>query len=279
MQCKRLRRYRKVRREIYQVLKIPAKGVLALAVLVICGLLILVRTAPSEKKAMVETAGSAAEALDSDLMGDEENDSLPAGVAGLVSGVENIPMAGSRVNRMGTSAETVLVGQRVKTVSERLPSFDCSQMMNDRIEDLSDNAVNMSVNAKLMSDYDYENLCAIIEAEAGTEDIKGRILVANVIMNRVAHPEFPDTITDVIYQYVNGIAQFSPVADGKIYSVTVTDDTREAVRQVMAGVDYSEGALFFIQKDASDKHNIKWFENNLKFLFKYGVHDFYTYPS
>ena len=35
-----------------------------------------------------------------------------------------------------------------------------------------------------MSDYDYEILCQIVEAEAGTEDIVGRVLVANVIMNR-----------------------------------------------------------------------------------------------
>ncbi len=42
-----------------------------------------------------------------------------------------------------------------------------------------------------MSDEDYQNLLQIVEAEAGTEDIKGRIMVANVIMNRVKYSEFP----------------------------------------------------------------------------------------
>ena len=54
-----------------------------------------------------------------------------------------------------------------------------------------------------MSDEDYENLLQIVEAEAGTEDLKGRILVANVIMNRVKYPEFPDNATDVIWQYID----------------------------------------------------------------------------
>ena len=51
----------------------------------------------------------------------------------------------------------------------------------------------------------------IVEAEAGTEDIKGRVLIANVIMNRLSHEEFPDTITGVILDQRNGIPQFSPV--------------------------------------------------------------------
>ena len=40
----------------------------------------------------------------------------------------------------------------------------------------------------------------IVEAEAGTEDIKGRVLVANVIMNRVQNEEFPDNVTEVVWE-------------------------------------------------------------------------------
>ena len=47
-----------------------------------------------------------------------------------------------------------------------------------------------------MSDEDYDTLLHIVEAEAGTEDVKGRILVANVIMNRIKNKEFPDTVTE-----------------------------------------------------------------------------------
>ena len=63
------------------------------------------------------------------------------------------------------------------------------------------------------------------------------------------------------------MAQFSPVADGRIAEVVPTDETKEAVRQALEGVDYSEGALFFIQKSAAAKSNIQWFDKNDKMLF------------
>ena len=92
------------------------------------------------------------------------------------------------------------------------------------VNDLDSKMVSMSSSAKMMSDEDYENLLKIVEAEAGTEDIKGRVLIANVIMNRVRHSEFPDNITDVIWEYDNGVPQFSPVADGRIGQVTLRRD-------------------------------------------------------
>mgnify|MGYP000131546895 CR=1 FL=1 len=119
----------------------------------------------------------------------------------------------------------------------------------------------------------------IVEAEAGTEDVKGRILVANVIMNRIKNKEFPRYSHRSGMAEYHGVPQFSPTYDGRINEVTVTDETREAVRQALEGVDYSEGALFFIQKSEAESQNVSWFEKDLKRLFKYGVHEFYTYPD
>ena len=39
-----------------------------------------------------------------------------------------------------------------------------------------------------LSEHDYQILCRIVEAEAGGEDINGRILVAHVILNRMESP-------------------------------------------------------------------------------------------
>ena len=116
--------------------------------------------------------------------------------------------------------------------------------------------MSVSSSAKMMSDSDYDNLLHIVEAEAGTEDIKGKVLIANVIMNRVANKEFPNTVTDVIMDRKNGVPQFSPIYDGRFYEVTVTDETKEAVKQALEGVDYSQGALFFIQRSAAEKQNV-----------------------
>ena len=118
----------------------------------------------------------------------------------------------------------------------------------------------------------------IVEAEAGGEDLKGKILVANVIFNRVKSPEFPSNVTDVVWQQTGGNPQFSPTADGRIYTVTVSEDTKEAVNRAIDGEDYSEGALYFVEETYAEESNMKWFKEELKFLFRHGEHDFYTTP-
>ena len=50
-----------------------------------------------------------------------------------------------------------------------------------------------------LSEHDYQILCRIVEAEAGGEDINGRILVANVILNRMESPIFPGTVEGVVF--------------------------------------------------------------------------------
>ena len=92
------------------------------------------------------------------------------------------------------------------------------------------------------SDQDYEVLTRIVEAEAGGCDTKGRILVANVVLNRVKSKEFPNTITDVVYQK----SQFSPVFDGRLRTCRVSEKTVEAVNRALEGEDYSQGALYFM---------------------------------
>lgn len=204
------------------------------------------------------------------------NYDLPSGIAGVASGVSGTPSAGMTINRIGTSCEDVIVGQRVQKITSQAVEMNVSESMATTIDNFDSKVVS---SAKMMSDEDYQNLLQIVEAEAGTEDIKGRIMVANVIMNRVKYSEFPDNVTDVIWEYNNGVAQFSPVEDGRISEVTVSQETKDAVRQVLEGTDYSQGALFFIQKSAAARDNISWFDKNLKKLFKHGVHEFYTYPD
>lgn len=119
---------------------------------------------------------------------------------------------------------------------------------------------------------DYNVLLKIVEAEAGGEDITGKMLVANVILNRVNSDCFPDTVTEVVYQKQNGTPQFSPTADGRIESVNISQETLEAVQRVMNGEDGSNGALFF----RSIHCNSTWFDNALTRVAEHGNHIFYT---
>lgn len=127
----------------------------------------------------------------------------------------------------------------------------------------------------IITQEDKEVLLRIVEAEATGEDVKGRMLVANVILNRVLSPKFPDTITDVVFQNNGKTYQFSPIKDGRYWSVTVSEKTKEAVERVLNGEDYSQGALYFAARKLADKKNMSWFDRELTRLFQYGVHEFF----
>lgn len=127
-----------------------------------------------------------------------------------------------------------------------------------------------------VSEEDYDVLLRLVEAEASGEDIKGKLLVANVVLNRVKSGVFPDTIKEVIYQRQNGRAQFSPVATGKIDRVAVSEETVEAVERALCGEDESAGALYFVAPAYADAGNHQWFRDNLTLLFSYEGHEFYA---
>ena len=126
-----------------------------------------------------------------------------------------------------------------------------------------------------ISDEDLEVLLRIVEAEAGSEDEDGRLLVANVVLNRVESDKFPSTITDVVFQRNDSVTQFSPVSSGSYYRVKISDETISAVRRALNGEDLSQGALYFASRKHADSSKMRWFDTSLTFLFQHGGHDFF----
>ncbi|MBS6196479.1 MAG: cell wall hydrolase [Clostridiales bacterium] len=87
-------------------------------------------------------------------------------------------------------------------------------------------------------------LAAIIQCEAGGESHTGKVAVGAVIMNRVRSGQFPNTISEVVYQS----GQFSPVASGKLASVLsqgARSDCYQAAQEALAGSNPIGGALYF----------------------------------
>lgn len=127
-----------------------------------------------------------------------------------------------------------------------------------------------------VTEEDVKMLERITQAEAAGEDMKGKILIVNVILNRVASDKFPDTIKKVIFQKNDdGDYQFSPVKSGKYWKVKVTQETKKAVQRALEGEDYSKGALYFMARKYAKPKNAKWFDENLQRLFKHGGHEFF----
>ncbi|NLJ80485.1 MAG: hypothetical protein GX335_05640 [Firmicutes bacterium] len=90
------------------------------------------------------------------------------------------------------------------------------------------------------SETDLDLLARAVQAEAEGEPYDGQIGVAAVILNRVRHPEFPNTIPGVIYEPL----AFSIVANGRIYNQA---DSRalQAAHDALSGLDPTGGALYF----------------------------------
>ena len=155
--------------------------------------------------------------------------------------------------------------------SAELAEGAAAQEASGRPEQPSEPETQEAAASVSLSDRDYQTLLKIVQAEAGNCDRTGRILVANVILNRVESDTFPDTVHSVVYQR----HQFSPVGNGSINRCRVTDTTVEAVDSALAGEDYSDGALYFMNRRASSRKNVRWFDNHLDFLFKHGNHEFF----
>lgn len=80
-------------------------------------------------------------------------------------------------------------------------------------------------------------LAILVMAEAGNQDLQGKRLVVDVVLNRVDDPRWPDTITDVINQPY----QFSPMTDGGFERAaqTVTQECFDAVSmELESRLDY-----------------------------------------
>ncbi|MCI8670005.1 MAG: cell wall hydrolase [Lachnospiraceae bacterium] len=173
------------------------------------------------------------------------------------------------------AAETQTESERpVETESQTEPQTEMQTEIQTATEVQQEQALNQIYNAVgfEINDDDYYWLIRIVEAEAGDQDEIGRILVANVIFNRVRSQTFPNTVKSVIFQNNGRVYQFEPVKNERIYNVTPSQRTIDCVGRAMAGEDYSSGALYFTMRTSSNS----WFNRKLRLLFVHGDHYFYA---
>jgi N-acetylmuramoyl-L-alanine amidase len=83
-------------------------------------------------------------------------------------------------------------------------------------------------------------LARAVHGEARGEPYIGKVAVAAVILNRVKHPDFPNTIAGVIYQPL----AFTAVADGQI-NLTPDEEAIRAARDALNGWDPTYGAIYY----------------------------------
>lgn len=122
-------------------------------------------------------------------------------------------------------------------------------------------------------------LAEAIYFESRSEYWTGQEAVAHVIVNRLKHPEFPDTIEEVVYQDSNkkNRCQFSYACDGrseKIRDLAAWENCVVSASRVYYGMakDNTGGATYYINRNISTNQA---FFRTLELTKKIGSHTFY----
>lgn len=121
--------------------------------------------------------------------------------------------------------------------------------------------------------YDQEDLywlSRIIYCESGNQSLEGKIAVGNVVLNRVADKEFPNTVKEVIFDDKYAI-QFEPVENGTVYQEP-TASAVLAAKMSLEGADVIGPALYFYAPKLSP---VNWINQNRPFHMTIGCHDFH----
>ena len=165
----------------------------------------------------------------------------------------------SALSKMGSRGDEVLqIQQKLKDMGYYQGNVDGMygyQTMNAVKEFQSDNSLSVDGIAGTqtlqalgitgdsgsnMGSSDYNLLARVISAEARGEPYNGQVAVGAVIMNRVKHPSFPDTISSVIYQK----GAFDCMYDGQI-NEPVAESAYRAAQEAMNRSDPSGGAIYY----------------------------------
>jgi N-acetylmuramoyl-L-alanine amidase len=113
-------------------------------------------------------------------------------------------------------------------------------------------------------------LSRIISAESRGEPLAGKIAVGNVVLNRVASDEFPNTIYGVIFDDRWG-GQFTPAQNGTIYDEP-TQESVVAAKLCLEGADEAGESLYFLAPSLTQNH---WIMDNQTYVTTIGCHWFY----
>ena len=112
---------------------------------------------------------------------------------------------------------------------------------------------------------DLQLLARAVNGEARGENYEGQVAVAAVILNRVSHSDFPNTIAGVIYQP----GAFTAVSDGQI-NVPIAEDSTvyKAAQDAMNGWDPTNGCVYYFNPNTATNSWI-WSKTIVKTIGKH----------
>lgn len=111
-------------------------------------------------------------------------------------------------------------------------------------------------------------LTRIVEAEATGGTLEQKVNVASCVINRCLSDGWPDTVEKVVFEK----SQFSPVWDGRYYSVSITESSIEAVQEILRN-GTTHNCIFFCSYGCKSEYFRKKGEPD----FKDGIHRYYSH--
>lgn len=116
--------------------------------------------------------------------------------------------------------------------------------------------------------------------EAGFEPIAGRRAVAQVVLNRAAHPAFPKSVCGVVYQGVNRpVCQFSFTCDGSLNRRPNPRAWKEAEEVALAALNgYVDATVGYSTHYHANYVSPYWAPKLVK-ITQIGAHIFYRWPG
>ena len=174
--------------------------------------------------------------------------------------------------------KTVTISKFPFTVFKRV-QFDTHNALDFssyRGYSLNNEICQFNVNSNV--DLSYEDLylvAQLITSEASGEGLNGQAAVAEVVLNRMRSPLFPNTVEEIIYQESdNGIMQFSD--NERIQSMVPSDSTIEIAQMVFNGSLSVLGNtdILFYRRPEQGEETADW--GDYPFYKRINHHSFYS---
>ncbi len=104
---------------------------------------------------------------------------------------------------------------------------------------------------------EFDMLCYVLQGEVGNCSEQSKIAVANVILNRVKDPRFPNSISGVLTQD----NQFTAIYGYYSGSTVPSENTIECARRALMGEDNTNGAIYYYAPQYVGGETGSWFES------------------
>jgi Cell wall hydrolyses involved in spore germination len=126
-----------------------------------------------------------------------------------------------------------------ETIEQEIVEQEVEQVEIIEVEEVIEPVVEAPISSYNLSQSEINYLAQLVYSEANGESQQGKEAVVHVVLNRINHNEFPNTVTEVIQQP----RQFDNAH--AISSYPITESNLAAVTSALYGTDITWGAIFF----------------------------------